>query len=127
MLEINNKLGDIRFSRDVIVKIAEDSVEKTDGRAVLMNFKGKYKSLMPGTDAGPVTVHEDEDGAAIEIFIATRFGTSISDVSEVILSYVFNEVERVMCERPKLVRVVVTAVISKETAPRHLVFEKYGY
>ena len=40
MLEIRNRLGDIRFSRNVILKIVEDAVASCDGRVSLLNYKG---------------------------------------------------------------------------------------
>lgn len=126
MLEINNEYGDIRFSKNVIVKIVEDAVERTEGRVVLMNYKGRYRNLMPGVDTEEVAVHDGEDGMSIEIYVALRFGSSISDVCGGIMEYVSDRVEKVMGERPRLVRVVLTAVISRDIASRHMVFEKYG-
>lgn len=99
-------------------------MKNSEGRVLLMNYRGKYKNFMPGVDTDALTVKDEEDGLNIEVRIAVRFGTSISDVCREMLEYMSSEVERVMMEKPVLIRVIVTAVVSKEIAMRHIVFEK---
>ncbi|MDO4177071.1 MAG: Asp23/Gls24 family envelope stress response protein [Bacillota bacterium] len=120
MLEITNELGDIRFSRNVILRIVDDAVETCDGRVTVHNFKGKYKSVMPGHDG--VTYLETPDGVDITVYVVVNFGTSIRENCGRISAYINENVERVMGERPHNVRIVVTGVQSKEIARRNIVF-----
>lgn len=118
MLEIRNRLGDIRFSRNVMLKIVEDAVASCDGRVSLLNYKGKYKSVMPGNDE--VVFVETPEGADITVYVVINFGVSIHDSTEKIRNYIFDNVEKVMGERPNRVKIVVTGVQSREIARRHI-------
>ena len=120
MLEITNDIGDIRFSRNVILRIVDDAVETCGGRVTVNNYKGKYKSVMPGHDG--VTYSETPEGVDITVYVVIDFGTSIRDNCGRISAYINKNVERVMGERPHNVRIVVTGVQSKEIARRNIVF-----
>lgn len=119
MLEKKTELGDIRFSRNVILKIVDDAAEKTDGKVTVQNFKGKYKSVMPGNN---VIFKETEDGVNIDVFVVIRFGASISKCCRSMIDYIKENVEMVMGEKPNSVRIIVTGVQSNEIARRHIEF-----
>lgn len=119
MLEKKTELGDIRFSRNVILKIIDDAAEKSDGKVTVQNFKGKYKSVMPGNN---VIFKETEDGMDIDVFVVIRFGASISNCARSMIEYINENVEKVMGEKPNVVRIIVTGVQSNEIARRHIEF-----
>lgn len=118
MLEIRNKLGDIRFSRNVIFKIVDDAIASCGGRVSLYNYRGKYKNVMPGKDEVKFT--ETPQGVDITVFVVINFGVSIHKSTEKIRRYIYENVEKVMGEKPHSVKIVVTGVQSKEIAKRHI-------
>ena len=79
---------------------------------------GKYKSVMPGNDE--VVFVETPEGADITVYVVINFGVSIHDSTEKIRNYIFDNVEKVMGERPNRVKIVVTGVQSREIARRHI-------
>lgn len=119
MLEKKTELGDIRFSRNVILKIVDDAADKSEGKVIIQNFKGKYISVMPGNN---VIFKETEEGVTIEVFVVIKFGASISGCCRDMIDYINNEVERVMGEKPAQVKIIVTGVQSNETARRYIEF-----
>lgn len=123
MLEMTNDIGDIRFSRNIILRIVDDAVETCGGRVTVYNFKGRYKSVMPGNDG--VAYTETPEGAEITVYVIIRFGASIRENCRKILDYINDTVEKVMGERPRNVRIVVTGVQSVEIAGRHIVFDSF--
>ena len=48
MLDMETKFGNIIFSQNVINRIVMNALERCDGKAEIMNYKGKYKNVVPG-------------------------------------------------------------------------------
>lgn len=119
MLEKKTELGDIRFSRNVILKIVDDAADQTDGKVTVQNFKGKYKSVMPGSN---VIFKETDNGVTIDVFVVIRFGASISKCCRMMIDYINENIEKVMGEKPYSVKIIVTGVQSNEIAKRHIEF-----
>ncbi|MDD4200505.1 MAG: Asp23/Gls24 family envelope stress response protein [Eubacteriales bacterium] len=117
MLEKNTELGDIRFSRNVIFRIVEDAADMTDGAVTIHNYKGKYKSVMPVSN---ITFTETEGGVEIIVFVVIKFGASISGACKAMIDYINENTEKLMGERPYLVKIIVTGVQSNEIAKRHI-------
>ena len=121
MLEIKTNLGDIRFSKNVMLKIVEDAISLCDGSVYLCNYKGKYKNVMRSSEE--MIFAETPEGVEITIFVVVRFGTSIKQNSRKIIDYIYDNVEKVMGERPQKVTMIVTGVQSREIARRYIVIE----
>lgn len=119
MLERKTSLGDIRFSWNVIMRIINDAIEECNGKVVLQNYKGKYKSMVAGNN---VILKETPEGVDIELFVVIRFGASFLATNRQIINYVYDKVEKVMGERPHSVKVTVTGVQSRLIAKRHIEF-----
>ena len=133
MFELETKLGEIKFSPGIINRIVLDAVESCDGRAEILNYKGKYMNVVPGIasrmnlydeEAGGIQVQEEADGVFIRIFIVMRFGASIKKTTTRIINYVYEYTEKIFGEKPKKVTVVVTGTFSKNIAKRHIEVSK---
>ena len=118
MLEKKTEYGYIRFSRSVIERIVNDAVDSCDGKAEVMNYKGKYKSVMPSSN---IVLKETEEGTYITVYIVINFGVSIGEITGRIISIISDNVEKVMGERPAGVSIIVTGVKSHDIARRHIV------
>ena len=133
MFEINNDLGQIHFSKNVIYRICSDAVNGT-GDARIQNYKGgRYsgkKSGFWGTfgsseeDFDDIDIVETGDSVRITIHIVVRFGVSISQTAEAIIDHVYREMASVLGTPPAHVTVIVTGIASKDVAKRHLEFSR---
>ncbi len=118
MFEKETDLGQIHFSRSVIERIIKDAVSECDGKVFLSNYKGKYMRVVPGSD---YTIEQTDDGIDITVYVVIAFGAGIGRYSKQMLEHIYDNVEKVMGERPHYVKIVVTGVQSKkEIARRHV-------
>ncbi len=117
MFDRDTDLGHIHFTRSVIERIIKDAVEKCDGKVFLRNYKGKYRSIVQGTD---YTIDITDAGTDIVVYVVIAFGAGIGRYSKLMLDYIYDTVEKVMGERPHYVKIVVTGVQSKDIARRHI-------
>lgn len=133
MFDFETKLGDIRFSQSVINKIVMNAVEDSGGKALLHNFKGKYMNVVPGIaskinlydeEAGSIEVIQTEAGLEIKIYVVLRFGTSIKNITGEIIDRIYEYTERILEQKPAKVTVVVTGILSKNIARRHIEVSK---
>lgn len=129
MLNMETKLGDIRFSPSVISGLVADSIEPFSGKAELLNYRGRYKSVASGLaskmnicdeDAGSVRVEDTGDGVDITVYITVRFGVSIKKITAGIIDNIYENVEKTMGQKPAKVTVVVTGTVAKNIVKRHI-------
>ncbi|HIU25194.1 MAG TPA: Asp23/Gls24 family envelope stress response protein [Candidatus Copromorpha excrementigallinarum] len=129
MFDIETKLGRIHFSNNVVNKIVTDAVESCGGKAEILNYKGKYKSVVPAVaskmnlydeEAGGIHVKETEKGVEIRIYIVIHFGASIKKYTGRIIDNIYENMEKVMGFRPSKVTVIVTGTLSKNIVKRHI-------
>jgi len=136
MLEEKTEFGNIRFSTNVIKKIVTDAVHLTEGNVYIYHYRGKYqnaarditakRTLYNGDkgDPGSILVADTDTGLKIAVWIVVKFGTSIKTTCVDIIDYIFENVEKVMGEKPEIVKVIVTGVESNEIAKRNLEYSK---
>lgn len=129
MFKLENKLGDIVFSETIINRIVTEAVESCEGKAEILNYKGKYKNMVPGIaskmnlydeESGGIQLTKDEDGLQIKVYIIIHLGASIKETTEKIIDYIYEYVEKMLNERPKAVTVTVTGILSKNMVKRHI-------
>ena len=117
MLEKKTSLGKIHFPESVIERIIEDAISSCDGKVSLGNYKGKYMSYVPGSD---FAIEETMGGLDITVYVIIRFGAGIRSCSRQIIEYINENVEKVMGERPRTVKIIVTGIQSRSIARRHI-------
>ncbi len=129
MLNVETKLGDIHFSQNVINRIVVKAIESCDGKAEIMHYKGRYKNVVPGLaskmnlydeGAGGIQLNKSQDGVEIKVYIVVRFGVSIKNTTEQIIDRIYDDMQKILQEKPKKVTVVVTGTLSKNIAKRHI-------
>lgn len=133
MFDIETKLGDIHFSSNIVNKIAEKAVESCEGKAMLHNYKGALKDVMPvmaskinlyDESAASVEVTKLGEGYMMKVYVVIKFGTSIKAVTSKIIDSIYENAEVILGKKPENVTVVVTGVVSKNIAKRHIEISK---
>lgn len=130
MFDIETKIGDIHFSSNIINRIAEKAVEGCGGKVMLHNYKGALKDVMP-VMASKMNLYDDsaasvevtrvgEDGYMMKVYVLIKFGTSIKAVTSEIIDSIYENTEIILGKKPEKVVVVVTGVVSKNIAKRHI-------
>ena len=129
MLKQETRLGEVIFSQEIIKQIVLKAAERCEGKVGVFYFKGKYASVVPGLaskmnlyheESGAIQVTETEEGTELKVFIVVKFGTSISEVTEKMLDYIYEDMEKIFSEKPKKVTITVTGIVSKNIAKRHI-------
>lgn len=129
MLEMETKYGKISFSQNIISRIVIEAVENSQGKADILNYKGKYMNVVPGIaskmniydeEAGGIEITDTENGFQIRVYIVVKFGTSIKEVTGDIIDFIYKKTEEMTGQRPAKVTVVVTGTISRNIARRHI-------
>ena len=129
MLDMETKFGNIIFSQNVINRIVMNALERCDGKAEIMNYKGKYKNVVPGLaskmnlydeESGSIQINRTDEGIEITVCIVVRFGVSIRNITGQIIDSIYDDMEKILREKPKKVTVIVTGTLSKNIAKRHI-------
>ena len=129
MFDIETKLGKIHFPATVINRIVIEAVESCGGKVDILNYKGKYKNVMPWLasrmnlyreETGGIQVEETQDGLIITVYVVIHFGSSIKRVTEKLIDDIYENMERVMKIKPKTVKIIVTGTLSKNIVKRHI-------
>ncbi len=129
MLDIQTKLGDIKFSPDIVNKIAAEALNEFGDDVNILNFKGRYKNAVPGLaskmnlydeEAGGIESEETSDGIMIKVYVVIRFGISIRKITSGIIDRIYEDFEKTMGVPPAKVTVAVTGVQSKNTGRRYI-------
>lgn len=129
MFDFDTKLGNIHFSNSVVNKVVTEAVESCGGKAEILNYKGRYKHVVPGIaswmnlydeEAGGIHVKEEDGDIFIKVYIVIHFGASIKRTTNKIIDYIYEHMEKIMDVRPKNVKVIVTGTLSKNIAKRHI-------
>ena len=129
MFDIETKLGEIHFPASVINRIVIEAVESCNGKVDILNYKGKYKNMMPWLasrmniykeETGGIQVEETEDGMILTVYVVIHFGTSIKRVTEKFIDEIYENMEKVMKVKPKTVKIIVTGTLSKNIVKRHI-------
>ncbi len=118
MFDKETDLGKIHFPASVIERIVKDAVNTCDEKVFLNKYKGKYMSMVPSDD---YRAEEKDAGINITVYVVMSFGASIGKYSKRVLTYIYENVEKVMGRRPSSVTIVVTGLKSKDNiAKRHI-------
>ena len=129
MLDIQTKLGDIKFSPGIINGIIVDSLADFGDDVYMMNYKGRYMDAVPGIapklnlyndESGGIELEETENGIKIKVYIVVRFGLSIGTLTSDIIDRISENFEKTMGEKPENVTIAVSGVFSKIIGRRYI-------
>ncbi len=130
MLTVETDLGKITVPKAVVGKIIAQTVEQFDGKVIISNNKGKvpgFVSKIGGMDdSSSMEISLTEQGLDIRVFVVLRFGTSITSVTNKLINQIHENIEEMTGVKPNSVAVVITGVISKKIAPRHIEVTRNG-
>ncbi|MCB6994470.1 Asp23/Gls24 family envelope stress response protein [bacterium 210820-DFI.6.37] len=124
MITVETDLGTITVNKAAIGKIIIEAARKFDGKVIISNHKGKVPGWVPklgGMDEiNHMEIELNENGLDIRVFVVLRFGTSITQVTNQMVDEIHNNIKNMTGMEPNSVAVVVTGVLSKHVAPRHI-------
>ncbi len=129
MFDVETKLGSVHFSHSIINKIVQEAVGSCDGKAQLYNYKGKVMNVVPDLasrinlydeEVGSIEVTDTEESIAIKVYVILQFGASIRKTTAAIINYIYEYTEKIMGVRPEKVTVIVTGILSRNIAKRHI-------
>ena len=125
MITVDTELGTIKVAKSVIGNIIVDVIDSFDGKVILSNSKGKvpkqlaYK-LSQKDESSEISMELTEDGLNIGVFVVLKFGTSIKETTNRMLSDIRNNIKDMTGMEINDLTVTVTGVLSKKLAPRHI-------
>ncbi|NLP30619.1 MAG: Asp23/Gls24 family envelope stress response protein [Clostridiales bacterium] len=118
LYKIDTEVGAIKIRKAVISKIVLESIKKFKGRVFITNHKGKMIRLKSAADY--IDVNLAKTGLDIRIYIAIRFGTSISMVTENLIEDIKYNIEKITSLEANSIAIVVTGMISKHMTRRNI-------
>ena len=125
MITVDTELGTIKVAKSVIGNIIVDVIDSFDGKVILSNSRGKvpkqlaYK-LSQKDESSEISMELTEDGFNIGVFVVLKFGTSIKETTDRMLSDIRNNIKDMTGMEINDLTVTVTGVLSKKLAPRHI-------
>ena len=124
MITVETEFGTITITKSVIGKIIADVVDEFEGKVIISNHKGKVPGIVSkigGMDEiNNMEINLTEQGLDIRVFVVLRFGTSITRVTNQLVDEIHRRIREMTAMEPNSVAVVVTGMISKYIAPRHI-------
>lgn len=130
LLTVETDLGNIVVSKAAVGKIITEAVDRFEGKVIISNNKGKvpgFVSKIGGMDdSNTMEINYTEQGLDIRVFVVLRFGTSITQVTNKLVNEIHENVKKMTGMEPSNVAVVVTGMISKKIAPRHIEVTRNG-
>lgn len=124
MITVETDLGTITVNKAAIGKIITQAAARFDGKVIICNHKGKVPGLVSkiggSDDINNIEINLNENGLDIRVFVLLRFGTSITQVTNCMVDEIHNNIKNMTGMEPNSVAVVVTGMLSKHVAPRHI-------
>ena len=124
MFTVETDLGTITVSRNAIGKIVTEAVERFDGKVIISNHKGKVPGIVSRIggmdDINSMEINYGENGLDLRVFVVLHFGTSITQVTNQLVDDIHEKTKETIGIEPNSVAVVVTGMISKNIARRHI-------
>ncbi len=124
MFTVETRLGTISVGKNIIGKIITEVIKSFHGKVILSNHKGKVPKFVPkignGDDSSNMEITLSENGLDIRVFVVLRFGTSITQVTNRLADDIHSRIKTMTGMEPNSVAIVVTGMISKNIAPRHI-------
>lgn len=124
MITVQNNLGTISITKQVIGRIVAEAIDRFDGKVMISNHKGKVAGVTSKKNGPDERAYMDithgKNGIDLRVFIVIRFGTSITKVTNQLVDDIHGGLTQITGKEPNSVAVVVTGMISKNIARRHI-------
>ena len=120
--KLETPIGSISFTKNVIGRIAVESIKKFDGKVRISNQKGKVPGIVKkigGVDViNSMDIAMGDKGLDIRIFIVINFGTSIGMVTDFLIEDIYTRTKELTGIEPNSVAIIVTGMVSKQQMTR---------
>ncbi|MBQ9180152.1 MAG: Asp23/Gls24 family envelope stress response protein [Firmicutes bacterium] len=106
---VDNEIGKIVLTKNIVVQIVSEVIEETDG-VRLAGFKEMLSRVKNN-----IAVDFNADGAPdIDVYVVIKFGTSISNSTYAIINEVKNRILNVMETAPAAVNIHIVGTQTKK-------------
>lgn len=132
MFSIETNHGHIRYGENIIKKIVLKGIDQFDGKVIPYNVNSKLKAFVGMRQVKNITPNEnaikiirsdeDEDNSSYElmVYLVVRFGTSITEVTNGLIDYIYEYCDIITQTKPTKVTVRVTGTLSKNLVKRDI-------
>jgi uncharacterized alkaline shock family protein YloU len=124
LYKVEAKDGSISIDKSVVGKIIAKAVEQFNGKVLISNHRGRVAGFAAkigvADDISYMEINLGKNGLDIRFYILIRFGTSINRVTEQLISTIKKNTEEITGLEVNSVAVVVTGMVSKQTARRNI-------
>ncbi|QOX62802.1 Asp23/Gls24 family envelope stress response protein [Anoxybacterium hadale] len=124
LYKVEARDGSISIDKNVVGKIIAKAVEQFGGKVLISNHRGRVAGFAAkigvADDISYMEINLGKNGLDIRFYILIRFGTSINRVTEQLISTVKKNTEEITGLEVNSVAVVVTGMVSKQTARRNI-------
>ena len=113
-LEINNELGHVSISDDVIASVAGGAAVSCYG-IIGMASKNQVKDgiteiLRKENYAKGIVVKKDEEKLVIDLYIIVMYGTKISEIANNVQSSVKYQIEKTLCVKVDEINIYIQGI-----------------
>lgn len=120
-----NSYGIIGINNSVITKMIVSRLLKYDDYLIPCNKKGKpiNRNIMNGFSndyQNSVEVKEFNERLYITVYIISKFGESMSNISEMLFADIQKDLAMVGVPQPKEIKITIKGVMSKQIAERNI-------
>ncbi len=126
LARVKNDLGVISLNKILLDQIVHQAMEPYRGHVWLANYKGASSDALikvGGYEAiAEKTYRMNGDRLYMRLFVMVSFGKSISGVCRSIIDSIVRDVTESLGVEIDDIEIIVTAVVSKKTARRHITF-----
>lgn len=124
MITVETDMGKITISKSVIGNIVMDVVASFDGKVILSDSKGRVHKFIlklgPKEESDNIQVEKTADGIDLRVFVVLRFGAGIRKTTAQLIEALRTEIKEGCGIDANNISIVITGMISKKIAPRHI-------
>ena len=128
LTRVTNEKGVISFDEAVIDQIVQEAMRPYKGSAWLAHYKGASSDWMillgNYESMAEKQVQMTERGVFVRLYLLIKIGTSISEVSKSLCTFIANVITEQLQLKLDNVEVVVTGMVSKNAVKRDI---RYDY
>lgn len=113
-----NNYGVISVDDTFINKLVKDILKPFDGKVWVANYKGRQQNFiikLGNTESlAEIEVEQRESGVFVRVYIMTRFGVSIGQISKTLINGIYSSLHDDLELEIDNIEIVLTGVISSK-------------
>ncbi len=124
LYKFDTENGQIVIEKAVIKRIVTESIASFDGRVYFSNHKGQTGGIVSKIggidDNNYISIIRTPLGLNIKMTIVIKFGTSINNITEKMISFIKENVKTLTDIEVHSVTIVIAGMMAKQLVRRHI-------